>query len=312
MKEHPLKELSERFISDNNFSDSTIKSYRIAFKKYINYLIEHHIEYAKTSDVISYREDKRRKGYSTHYIYIHICALKGLYRYLKINQHRLHLPDEYAYNVMIPIKNERIKYHITKPILTIEQAKRMILHTKKIRKSIWHYRDHAMIYLMLTSGMRSLEIKEVKIEDYQVIDGKRILYVRKNGKRSNDEFVKIAPGVEVAINDYLNKRNDDHPYLFVTTKNTSPEKHLSRTFFREMFLRVMKDCGLEGSGITPHALRHTAAMINLERGGSLEETRQLMRHKNVQSTLVYQNYMKRLNDDSEAQIEKFILGEDKR
>ena len=76
-----------------------------------------------------------------------------------------------------------------------------------------------------------------------------------------------------------------------------------------MFQRVLKDCGLEETNITPHSLRHTTATLNLLRGGSLESTRQLMRHKNIQSTLVYAHHINRMKDDSESQIEKFILGE---
>ncbi len=309
MEAHPLKELCERYILDHNFSESTINSYRIVFKKYINFLIEHDIEYAKTSDVIKYRENKRKKGYSSHYIYVHISALKGLYRYLRHNRSRFNLRDDYAYDIMMPIKNERIKYHIKKPILTIEQAKHMILHTKRNRTSIWQYRDHAIIYLMLTAGIRRYEIKEAKKEDFQIVHGECLLYIRHNNERTNDDFVKIAPGVNDAINDYLYMRKDDNPYLFVTTKNTSPNQHLSRTFFREMFRRVIKTCGLENMGITPHCLRHTAGVINLLRGGSLEQTRQLLRHKDIKSTIIYKEHIERMNDDSELQIEKFILGD---
>ena len=52
-------------------------------------------------------------------------------------------------------------------------------------------------------------------------------------------------------------------------------------------------------------------MMNLLRGGTLEQTRQLLRHENIQSTLVYANYIERMKDDSEHQIETFILKEDK-
>lgn len=310
MKNHHLEELSQRYLFEKNIASATVKSYKIAFKKYITYLKENNIEYAKTSDIIQYRESRRAIGYSTHYIYIHICALKGLYRYLRLNQKQLDLPAEYAYDIMAPIKNERIKSHINKPILTIEQAKLLILHTKNNRKSIWHYRDHAIIYLMITSGLRSIEIVRAKREDYRVVDGQRILYIHSKGKEGYDEFVKIAPGASDAMDEYLTKRKDDNPYLFITTKNVSPNRNLSRTFFKDMFYRVLKDCGLEDTNITPHCLRHTATAMNLLRGGSLEQTRQLMRHVNIQSTLVYAHHIERMKDDSENQIEKFILGEE--
>ena len=133
MKIHQLEGLSEAFLLEKNISKATIKSYRIAFKKYISYLKENNIEYAKTSDIINYREKRRSVGYSTHYIYIHISALKGLYRYLRQNQKRLDLPAQYAYDIMTPIRNKRIRHRITKPILKIKQAKHLILHTRNTR-----------------------------------------------------------------------------------------------------------------------------------------------------------------------------------
>jgi len=112
------------------------------------------------------------------------------------------------------------------------------------------------------------------------------------------------------MRDYLNKRKDENPYLFITHKNSSQDGHLSRTFFMDMFHRVLNDCGLKDSGITPHCLRHTAATMNLLRGGSVEQTRQLLRHVEIQSTLVYVHHIERMKDDSEYQIESFILKEE--
>jgi len=97
LKNHHLEELSESYILDKTFALATVKSYKIAFKYYIMYLKENHIEYAKTSDVIRYRESRRALGHSTHYIYIQISALKGLYRYLRLNQKRLNLSVLYAF-----------------------------------------------------------------------------------------------------------------------------------------------------------------------------------------------------------------------
>lgn len=293
-----------------NIAAQTLKSYRIAYKLYIKYLKDQGIDYAKTSDVIRYREYKRELGHSTHYIYVHISSLKGLYNYLKVNQSILNISEVYQYDIMKYIKNEQIDYHIDKTILTLDQAKHLILHTKEMRKSIWHYRDHAIIYLMMTAGLRSYEVIDARISDYQILDGKQILYIGRSNQNRTSTFVKIAPGVKNAIDQYLSRRKDDNPYLFITTKNTSPNQSLSRTFFQDMFKRVLKECSLDGLGITPHALRHTAGIMNLLRGGSIEATKSLLRHENINSTLVYKNYLERLNDHTALEIENYILKED--
>ena len=310
MKTHPLEALSETYLAAKNLSPATLKAYRIAFKHFTTYLKEHAITCATTRDVIRYRDSKRAAGHSPHYIYIHISALKGLYRYLSRNQKHLGLPDAYAHDVMEPVKNERITHRIKKPVLTVNQARQLILRTKESRTHIWHYRDHAIVYLMLTSGLSAHAISHAKRKNYQTVDGQALLYIKRTGRGADADYVKLSGGAMEALDAYLNKRRDTHPYLFVSHGKRAASGQLSRTFFQTMFPRVLKACGLEGLSITPHCLRHTAATLNLLRGASLEATKSLMRHANIASTLIYQDHIARLKDDAAEQVEAFILKED--
>jgi len=310
MNDHPLELLIRQYLAEMDITRGTFELYNTILFQFTYYLKEHQIHYAKTSDVIIYREWKRNQGYSVRWIYHQISALKGFYRYLSFNQKRLDLPEEYAFDITEGIKNERIIPGISKPILTIDQSKHLILSTKNNRKCIWNYRDHAMIYLMITTGLRSIEIRRARKKDLRIVNDQLILYVQGKGRKSSDEFVKISKGVKEAISDYLSKRKDKNPYLFISHSNHSDIPYLSRTFFIGMFKRVLKDSGLEDTKITPHSLRHTAATLNLLRGGSLEATRQFMRHTSMSSTLIYAHHIKRMKDDSENQIESYILRED--
>jgi site-specific recombinase XerD len=211
---------------------------------------------------------------------------------------------------MEPIRNERIKPNIKKTILTINQAKQLLLETKKKREYIWDYRDHAIVYLMLVSGLKPVEIVSAKKEDYQIVDGRSVLYIRKNDRIAADEFVHLSSGAKTALDDYLTRRKDSLSFLFVHHKNMTDDGKLRRMFFWDMFRRVLKNCGLEDLRLTPHCLRHTAAVMNLERGASIEETKAFLRHSNISSTLVYANYLERLKDDSNIRIENFILNEE--
>lgn len=310
MEKHELEILSQSHLKQRKLSPATIKSYGFAFKHYINYLKDNSIDYARTSDVILYREYRRSIGDSSYWIYIQICALKGLYRYLKTNQVRLNISEEYAYDIMVPIKNERIRPNIKKTILTINQAKQLLLETKKKREYIWDYRDHAIVYLMLVSGLKPVEIVSAKREDYRIVDGRSVLYIRKNDRIEADEFVHLSSGAKIALEDYLIRRKDSFSFLFVHHKNMTDDGKLRRMFFWDMFKRVLRKTELEDLGITPHCLRHTAAIMNLERGASIEETKAFLRHSNISSTLVYANYLERLKDDSNIRIENFILNEE--
>lgn len=307
--EHPLEALSETFIREKDLSDSTVNSYRIVYKKFIRFLKEEDILYPKTSDVIKFREIERNNGASTYYIHIQISALKGLFHYLKVNQSRLSLPINYSYDMMENIKNEHIEHKIRKPMLTLEEAKHFILSTKKMRHTIHQYRNHAIISLMITGGLSPHQIVHVTLSDYRMVDGAQVLYLE-NRNRCEKDIIRISKGTTQAIDDYLIKRKDNNPYLFHGHK-ANRNQPLNRMFFYTMFRQLLKDTGLEYTKITPHSLRHTAALLNLERGASIEQTKEFMRHSSIKSTLVYQDYLNRMKDDSEYQIESFVIKEDR-
>jgi len=310
MSIHPLEPLILKYLSDKDITAGTKETYQTVFKQYIRYLKINHIIYAKTSDIINFVEWKRKEGCSSCWSYHLVNTIKGLYKYLRLNQIRLALPEDYATDIAESLKNVKIDRDKSKPILTIEQAKHLILCTKQKRKYIWQFRDYAMIYLMITTGMRSVEIRRAKIKDIRVLGNQFILFVQGKGRKTADEFVKLTSGVYEAIQEYLKKRKDKNPFLFISHRKHSDILHLSRPFFVVMFKRVLKECDLEYTKITSHSLRHTAATLNLLRGGTLEETSRFMRHETMASTLIYSHHLTRLNDDSEDMIEQFILKED--
>jgi site-specific recombinase XerD len=307
---HFLELLVKQYLAEKDISRGSFELYITILKQYMNYLITNQILYPTTEDVINYIEFKRQQGYSSQWIYHQINTLKGFYQYLSNNQKRLSLPEVYETDITVQIKNEPLKIRLYQNVLTTDQAKQLILNTKDLRRYIWHFRDFAIIYLMITTGLRSIEIRRARIKDLKVVSNQLVLYVQGKGRTSKDEFVKIPSGVKDAIDDYLSRRKDKNPYLFISHSQHTDTPNLSRGFFNEMFKRVLREAGLHDVKITPHALRHTAATLNLLRGGSLESTKVFMRHKDVTSTLIYAHHTNRLTDDSESKIEDYILAHD--
>ncbi|MBQ7606780.1 MAG: tyrosine-type recombinase/integrase [Desulfovibrionaceae bacterium] len=73
---------------------------------------------------------------------------------------------------------------------------------------------------------------------------------------------------------------------------------------KESLIRV----GLDSERLTGHSLRHTAATLNLLNGGTVEETQQLLGHRNVKTTLIYLCGLERMKNCSEERIAEVILG----
>lgn len=310
MNKHPLEQLITEYLAEKDITKGSYDLYITVLKQYVSYLKDHDITYATTQDVIKYIDMKSSQGYSDKWIYHQISAIKGLYSYLSFNQKRLNLPAEYEVDITKSIKNVKIHQQTPKSILTTKQAKQLILKTKENRKYIWQYRDHAIIYLMLTTGLRGVEVRRAMRKDLKALNGKLVLYVQGKGRDSKDAYVKLTEGVIEAIHDYLKRRKDKNPYLFIVYRHRTKRYDMSRMFFNKMLKRIIKESSLGDLDITPHALRHTAATLNLLRGGSLEETKRLMRHVRLDTTLIYAHHLDRKVDDSAEQIEQFILRED--
>jgi integrase len=157
--------------------------------------------------------------------------------------------------------------------------------------------------------MKRYEIIEAKRKDYKIVGGVALIYLSSKQGKNGRSFVKLSRGGMSALNDYLVLRDDDNPYLFRSHKYAKKSGQLSVTFFDQMFKRILKKTGLDHEGITPNCLRQTAGILNLMRGGTLSQTYTLLRHARIQSTLVYEDHLKRMKDDSEAALEAFILSE---
>lgn len=307
---HPLYDLSEMFLKSKPYQASTIKRYRIAYKHYIKYLVKHDILYAHVKDVKNFMHELHNKGYAVNWINIQISALKGLYLYLSRHQKILKLPKVYSYNIMTVIKRRRQTYRIKGAVLTIKEAKKLLISTKARTDYIWHLRDHAIISLMLTRALRVREILSLKIKDFK-IEGNLAYLDIKNQSSGQSDTIKLSRQTQDAIISYLEKRNgrDQNPYLFISHKKKSKTGRLSDSFFMYMLPRVLKLSGLTHKKITPHSLRHTAGLIHLNMSGNMLLTQKLLRHQDIQSTFVYADYLKKLKDDTEQQLEAYYLKE---
>jgi integrase len=77
------------------------------------------------------------------------------------------------------------------------------------------------------------------------------------------------------------------------------------------FKNILKEIGIDDPRLTLHSLRHTAATLNILRGGSIESTQALLRHAHIETTKIYLHQIERVLDESEFEIEQYLLNETK-
>ena len=90
--------------------------------------------------------------------------------------------------------------------------------------------------------------------------------------------------------------------LFVSTSNNNKGQRLTTRSISGIVKKRLKAAGYTSNRLTAHSLRHTAGTLNLMNGGTLEETQQLLRHSNINTTMIYLHHLERENNQSEKRI----------
>ena len=157
---------------------------------------------------------------------------------------------------------------------------------------------------MVTTGLRCVEITRANIEDLRTAGDSAALYIQGKGREEKTEYVKLAPPVEKALRDYLTDRGDTdgRAPLFISDSNHGRGGRITTRSVSRLVKNHLRAAGFNSDRLTAHSLRHTAATLNLLNGGTTEETRQLLRHASINTTLIYSHALEREANNSEARI----------
>jgi integrase/recombinase XerC len=162
---------------------------------------------------------------------------------------------------------------------------------------------------MVTAGLRTIEVARANIEDLRTVADFTALYIQGKGHEEKTDYIKVVEEVEDAIRDYLNARGekDRKAPLFASIANRDAGERMTTRSVSRIAKERLIAVGLDSERLTAHSLRHTTATLNLLNGGTVEETQQLLRHTNINTTLIYSHALERAKNNSEARVAKAIF-----
>lgn len=150
-------------------------------------------------------------------------------------------------------------------------------------------RDQAIVYLMLYAGLSEIEIIRANVQDLEQTLMGWYLRVQGKGRTVKDQQVPIDAHVMEKVQAYLDTRKrvvPDGP-LFVSHGHRSEGKRLNTRSVRSRINLHLTEAGIKRPGVSPHSLTHTAALLWLNSGLSVDEVRERMRHGTVETTMIY-------------------------
>jgi integrase/recombinase XerD len=149
-------------------------------------------------------------------------------------------------------------------------------------------RSHALVALLLLTGIRLGEALNAGTTDYGYDAGHRTLRIRRKGGKDAKVAVP-APAVE-ALNAYLETTGRELTAspadggLPIFTTATGRRWNPSEAF--RTVQRLVRVAGIDGT-ISPHSLRHTFATIALDAGTTLHDLQDSMGHADPRTTRRY-------------------------
>ena len=288
-----LEKLLQEYLEVKKFSEKSVKAYQETLKNFIKYLIltgnDYDLRDFTRDDMkkyIDYLHTYRKKNGSPlknetrrAFFFRIRCFIKYLYRM----EYLLYNPAD---GVDLKIKEGSL----ARKIMSIEEMERFLACISCIEKAT-QARDKAMFETMYITGMRSNEIRSLKIND---VDFEKEQILIRDGKGSRDRIVPIGTLSKKYLYEYINKYRKkffegkrDNGLLFISKKT---KKKLTPTALSYQFKKYAKLAGLN-KDLTPHCIRHTSGTHLLEGGAGIKYVKMFLGHKNIETTVTYTHFM---------------------
>lgn len=147
----------------------------------------------------------------------------------------------------------------------------------------WPKRGYAIVRCALDMGLRAGEIARLMISD---IDWRAGTVTLRGTKSLRQDILPLPMETGQALADYLQHERPTtrHPALFVRRQGGC-DRPITSMAISKVINRACRRIGLTHSGA--HALRHTLACRLVENGGSLKEVADVLRHRSLNTTLIY-------------------------
>lgn len=277
MPERPSPAPVDRFLrylsAERNASDHTCSNYARDLRLFFAFLGHERVADITALEVRRFVAHLSTQQQSRRTIARRLSCVRSFLRYLCREGTLEHNPAE---AVPTPRLEKRL------PSFLDETQIQRLLTTPPAGK--WQgLRDHAILEILYSTGMRVSELAGLNLQDVDEISG--TIVVRGKGKK--ERLCPVGTTALKTLQTYLAKRPKAKtlrtPYaLLVSQKGT----RLTVRQIDRSLVRYVRMANLPAS-ISPHSLRHSFATHLLDRGADLRSVQELLGHASLSTTQIY-------------------------
>jgi len=280
---------TQRLIKQRCVSPHTIKSYRDTFRLLLHFVKEHLKKEPSKLDLSeidapliakflqSMEKDRNISARSRN---LRLTAIRSFFRYAALEapansaqiQRVLAMPSKrFSRPLLCYLTHEEIKAFLAASDLETWKGRR----------------DHALCLVAVHTGLRLSELIAARIKDVILDTGSHIRVVGKGRKERCTPLTKQTTAILKSWMRELLARGDTQ-VLFPNTHGTELSADAVQYIIAKLAAKAGKTCpSLVSKRVTPHVLRHTAAMELLQAGADISMIALWLGHESIETTQIY-------------------------
>jgi len=292
---------TERMIDQKNASPRTICAYRDTMRLLLTFATEKtgtppsrlDIEQLDAPLIAAFLDHlERERGNSPRTRNARLAAIHSLYRYAALRH------PEHAHTIarVMAIPTKR---HERTTLCYLNLAEITALLAAPDPGSWLGRRDRALLALMIQTGVRVSELVGLRVSDVHLGTGRHIRILGKGRKR---RATPLTGELVALLRPWITERGGapDDP-LFPTRQGRALSRYTVGLLVTKHTATAAATCpSLTTKRVTPHVLRHTAAMLWRAKQVDIATIALLLGHESVQTTHIYEHADPALKEEAIA------------
>lgn len=279
---------TDRLVTQRRASPHTVAAYRDTFTLLLGYALQHTGKQPAQLDVadldapligafLQHLEIDRGNSVSTRNA--RLAAIHSLFRYAG-----LRAPEHGALIARVLAVPSKRKHHHLVCFLDREEIEALLVAPD--RTSWTGRRDHAVLLVLTQTGLRVSELIGLAIQDVHLETGAHVFC---HGKGRKDRATPLTSQTVTVLRSWLvERRGQGQEPLFPTRRGGALSRDAVERLVAKHAATAASRCPLlQAKTVTPHVLRHSAAMALLHAGVDITVIALWLGHESPTTTRVY-------------------------
>ena len=228
-----------------------------------------------------------RSDLSSSALNLRVCAIKYYFRNV-----------EKRPELVVDIPNPRVAKYVQE-VLTINELSLLFDACNDMR-------ELSLLHFLYDCGLRSREVCNIQLTDFEKTNKKLTLRNSKGGKL---RVVPYSDALKNTLTSYFNTLKS-RPTTYLFERINEPGTPITVRGVQYIVGQVVNRSRLK-KDIHPHTFRHCFAVHYLDNGGSLLRLKELLGHEQISTTLHYLKFSKIPLTESITPLEALLLGKTK-